>query len=339
MNSTDHLSDPQTEETAALWAARLDGSTLKESERAELEQWLEAKPSHRTLLSAYCQFSTDLEVKLPVLLATGGIELPSPVPAKSQRRWGIRLAVLGSMAAAAVAFLAWINLPRTQFTNVATPVAERQSLALIDGSTIDLDARTSLRVEIDATTRRVQLADGQAYFAITKDPARPFVVETPIGSIRVKGTKFDVQTDRHKELTVAVLEGVVQVSPMLSGNAIEPVLLEVGDQLTLGPTGVLIQKLSPSQLEDRIAWRQGQVVFDGTPLNEALERFSRHHGIGITATGNAAGQRIGGRYSLDDLDGFFTALEDALPVKVSRSLNGTIQVGLRESSTIIRARE
>jgi ferric-dicitrate binding protein FerR (iron transport regulator) len=38
---------------------------------------------------------------------------------------------------------------------------------------------------------------------------------------------------------------------------------------------------------------------------------------------------VGGRYSLDDLDGFFAALEQVLPVHVSRNLNGTVQVGLR----------
>lgn len=339
MKSTDHISDLQTEEAAALWAARLDGSTLNESERAELDLWLEANTANRTLLSAYCQFSTDLEEKLPVLLATGGVELPPSSREKSTPRWGVRLAVFGSLAAAALALVVWTNQPRTQFANIATPVAQRQSLALADGSTVDLAARTNLRVEIDAKTRRVQLAGGQAYFAVTKDPSRPFVVETPIGAIRVKGTRFDVQTDRQHSLTVSVFEGVVQVSPMLSGNNVEPVLLGVGEQLTLGSTGVTVQKLSPAQLDDIIAWRQGQVVFNGTPLDEALEQFGHHHGVGITATPTAALQRIGGRYSLDDLNGFFTALEEALPVKVSRNLNGTVQVGMREPSPVIRDRE
>ena len=247
----------EMDESASLWAARLDGSNLSTAAKAELEQWLESDPQHRELLSAYCQFSTDMEEKLPVLLATGGVELPELTASRPAWRWLPWLVSSGLMAAAAAfVFLFWSMKPATQLENLATPVAQRQSLELVDGSTVELDARTSLRVEIDATTRRVQLAEGQAYFAITKDPARPFVVETPIGSIRVKGTKFDVQTDRHKELTVVVVEGVVQVSPMLAGNAIDPVLLEVGDQLTFGATGVIVQRLSPSQLDDMIAWRQ-----------------------------------------------------------------------------------
>ena len=70
-------------------------------------------------------------------------------------------------------------------------------------------------------------------------------------------------------------------------------------------------------------------MFNGVPLRDALARFARYHGRGITATPDAAVQRVGGRFSLDDLDGFFAALEEALPVRVTRNLNGTVQVSLR----------
>jgi transmembrane sensor len=107
------------------------------------------------------------------------------------------------------------------------------------------------------------------------------------------------------------------------------VVLVAGDQLSAGPAGVKIRPLSPADLDNALAWRQGQIVFDGVPLREALARFARYHGCGITTTPAAGELRVGGRYSLDDLDGFFAALEQVLPVHVSRNLNGTVQVGLR----------
>jgi transmembrane sensor len=106
-------------------------------------------------------------------------------------------------------------------------------------------------------------------------------------------------------------------------------LLAAGDHLSAGPDGVAIRALNAAALDATLAWRQGQIVFDGVPLREALTRFARYHGRGITATAGAAELRVVGRYSLDDLDGFLAQLEEALPVRVTRSLNGTVQVSLR----------
>ena len=59
--------DPVADEQASLWAAKLDGSELSAADRRALHVWLETHPSHRTLLSHYCQFSADLEQQLPLL--------------------------------------------------------------------------------------------------------------------------------------------------------------------------------------------------------------------------------------------------------------------------------
>jgi len=321
----------QMEESAALWAARLDGSDLTIKAQQELAQWLAVDLRHRELLSEYCQFSTDLEDQLPVLLATGGLDLPEIAAVRPARSWRLWL-VSGSLAAAAtIALTFWLGQPTTQFENLATPAAQRRTLELVEGSKIELDARTSLRVEIDANSRRVRLAEGEAFFAITKDPDRPFIVDTPLGSIRVKGTKFDVQAISTKTLKVTVIEGVVQISPTSSGNIVAPVTLKVGDQLMMNENGFTVRQLSATDLDDVIAWRQGDIIFNGVPLSAALESYGRHHGIGITASPEAAQQKIGGRYSLDDLDGFLTALEESsLNIRVTHNHNGTVQVMMRD---------
>src|SRR4030095_8643261 len=56
MKSSQPIHDSIADEQAALWAARLDGDTLDDAQRAELETWLAQKPHHRALLSRYCQF-------------------------------------------------------------------------------------------------------------------------------------------------------------------------------------------------------------------------------------------------------------------------------------------
>lgn len=325
MNST--ASDPIADEQASHWAARLDGSVLSAADQFALQDWLKAHPSHRTLLSHYCQFSADLELLLPVLAKSGAVELPEELvprrPAKFKWAAGLILAA----AALAVGGL-WLARPRMQHDAVATAVAQRRTLTLADGTKAELNAQTSLQIELGPVERRVRLAGGEAFFTVTKDKNRPFIVETPAGSVRVTGTVFNVRTDPAAALEVVVVHGSVRVRPgePAAGSPTEATLT-AGDKLSAGTHGVSVQKLSASELDNVLAWRQGQIVFQGEPLSTVLARLARYHGRGITAAPEVANLRVGGRYSVDDLDAFLGALEAAFPVRATRGLSGTIQVG------------
>lgn len=322
--------DPVTDEQAALWAARLDGSVLSAADRTALDAWLAAAPAHRTALSAYCQFSADLEQQLPLLegIKDGPVGIPPALTTAQSRPW-LRWPLLAGAAlsaAAAVALVIWLGRPATQSENIATPAAQRSSLTLADGTQVVLNAQTSLAVEFDGRERRVRLAAGEAFFTVRKDAARPFTVETPGGSVRVTGTQFNVRTEAAAPFEVTVLEGAVQAHPAgLNGGGTAPLALTAGDRLAAGA----VTRLSDAALDHALAWRAGRIVFVDTALREALARFARYHGRGITAAPEVAEKHIGGAYSLDDLDGFFAALETVLEVKVTRNLNGTVLVSAR----------
>lgn len=324
-------------EQASLWAARLDGSTLSADDQHALELWLARHPDHRTLLSSYCQFSADLEQHLPLIEgirdeSAGARKKTTPAQSRPWLRWPM-MAGAALSAAAAVALVFWLALPPAlQTASLATPAAQRQATTLVDGTRIELNAHTSLLVNLDARERRVRFADGEAFFAVGKDDPRPFIIETPRGSVRVTGTRFNVRAEAQSPLEVTVLEGSVQVrlGESSAGPDAAPITLHAGDRLTAGPEGISLDALTAKDLSNTLAWRQGQIVFVGTPLREVLARFARYHGRGITATTDVADFRVGGRYSLDDLDGFFTALEEVLPtVRVTRELSGTVRVSSR----------
>ncbi len=331
--STPHL-NPTAEEQASLWAARLDGSVLSSAQRIALDAWLAADPAHRTLLSQYCQFSADLEQQMPLLAGIRELSAevqPSLATARPHpwSRWPL-MASVALTAAAAVALVFWLVRPESQFEEFATPTARRQALTLADGTRVELNARTRLQIDIDGAKRHARLATGEAFFVVHKDPARPFIVETPAGSVRVTGTQFNVRSDSPASLEVTVTEGSVQARPGdAAGQAATPVALTAGDKFSVRSGVVSVQTLTPAALERDLAWRQGQTVFDGVPLREALARFARHHGREITVTDEAAQLTVGGRFNLDDLDGFLTTLEEILPVTVTRKSNGSVEVGLR----------
>jgi transmembrane sensor len=320
-------SDPIIEEQASLWAARLDGGALTSSQRTELRAWLDADPARRLLLSAYCQFSADLEQQLPLLAGIKDevAEITTAhkiAPLLPWLRWPT-LAGASLIAAAALAVILWKGHPQDTFQNLATPIAQRQALTLADGTQVELNAQTVLAVELTARERRVRLAGGEVFFHVAKDSARPFFVETAAGSVRVTGTQFNVRTAPAGQLEVTVVEGAVQVRP---GDQADVRALHAGEQLVRAGGRVTVHTLAAADVNRALAWRAGQVIFNGTPLREALTAFARYHGRTLTASDAAAMQRVSARYSLDDLDGFLAELEAAMPLRVTHESDGSIRV-------------
>jgi transmembrane sensor len=333
MNPSPRKPDSAADEQAALWAARLDGDTLDRSQRTELDAWLAEEPAHRVLLSRYCQLSADLE-QVPQLVAAGVVAMPASARPAQRRRISPRLAFLTMAAAAGIALAVTVLRPTAAVQNVAMAPAQRGSRTLSDGTRVELNANTTLRFENNRTERRVRLAGGEALFAVAKDSARPFVVETPAGSVRVTGTTFNVRTEASRHgFEVTVIEGSVQVRPGGSHGVQTPgpVSLVAGDQFS-SVTGE-VRPLSASRLDDSLAWRQGRIVFHGVPLNEAAARFAQYHGCAIHIAPALAQERVGGVHSIDDLSGFLAGLELALPgAKVQRDLSGAVSVNLRPGS-------
>lgn len=315
------------EEQAALWAARLDGSILSAHDRASLERWLAADPAHRVLLSSYCQFSADLEQQLPLLagIRDGLAESPTVTSTTRPLPW-LRRPILAGVALAAavvVAVVLWQGRPQNHFQDLTAPVGGRQAATLPDGTRLELNAGSAATVELTRESRRVRLAGGEAFFHVAADPARPFYVETPAGSVRVTGTQFNVRAEAVGALEVTVLEGHVQVHPGGSGAART---LQAGDRLAASGGRVELRHLPGNELSDTLAWRTGHIVFNGTPLREALQRFARYHGRNLSVADEVAQERVGGRHRLDDLEGFLATLEEVLPVRVTRGAAGAIRV-------------
>ncbi|MEO6568845.1 MAG: FecR domain-containing protein [Opitutaceae bacterium] len=322
--------DSNADEQAALWAARLEGSSLSAADRTALDVWLAADPTHRPLLSGYCQFSATLEVQLPALLRAGAIAMPAMAePARPRSAWSFaKLAgVTGAIAAATVLGF-WFARPHRGPEDFSAPPGQRQTITLGDGTHVELNAQTNLQFVTRDGERRARLLEGEAFFVVTKNKAQPFTVETPRGSVRVTGTTFDVRTDA-ATFEVTVVEGSVRVSPGVAGAAkSSAVELGANDRLSVRNGEVSTHKLSRDALEDLLAWRQGAVVFDDERLDAALARFARYSGRSIQVSAAAGELLVGGRYGLDDLDGFLLQNEQLWGIRTTKEPGGALRVGL-----------
>lgn len=303
---------------AARWAARLDAGPLGREEAAELQRWIDADPANEGRLDEFQRLHAGAAAALRELVAAGRLAAPRPERKLRRAVWlGTGVAVAG--LAVAALFLA------ARPVALATGAAQRQSTLLADGTRVELNAHTGLAVELRPDARRVRLAKGEAHFTVARDPARPFIVEAPGGTVRVTGTVFNVRILPDAGLAVTVTEGSVEVAP--PGGASVP--LTPGDEATLGGGRLERRRLGPAALADELAWREGRIVFTDAALAEALARVGRFHGRTIEAGPGVGGLRIGGRFPLDDLEGFLRDLEVALPVRVVRGPGGPVRIERR----------
>jgi transmembrane sensor len=296
------------EDRAAAWAARLEVSALTRDEARELQAWLDQDPVHESLLGQFALLQQAVRAELPAMDQLGLLPREPALRPASRRwlAWGGGLAAAAALALAAVWF---VRLPR----EIATAAGHRQEVTLGDGSRVALSARTTLAVSLHGDRRRVRLDRGEAYFEVAKDPARPFLVETPAGTVRVTGTHFNVRADSAEALEVTVLEGSVAVRAGGAEHA-----LTMNDQLDYNGVTAGVRRLEASVTSEVIAWREGRVICDSVPLRVVLGRYARYHDILIEVDAAVETLPVGGIFNLDDLDGFLRDVRAMLPVHVLR---------------------
>jgi transmembrane sensor len=229
--------------------------------------------------------------------------------------------VAGGMVAVA-ALLIWA-VPLARHTNsINTPAAHRQTLALEDGSTAELNAQTTVRTDFRYGRRAVELERGEAFFSVAKDPDHPFLVVTPAGTISVTGTEFNVRLANRGTAEVTLIEGAVSIE--------QPTGVSVGLQPRQQfSTGGALRTLAADEIANVTAWRQGRLVLDGLTLAEAAARIAAYHGRTIEVDAKVASFRMGGSCPLDDLPGFLEFLPNALSVSVLSHGDGSYRIVAR----------
>ncbi len=199
-----------------------------------------------------------------------------------------------------------------------TAVSEQRDVLLADGSRVTLNTDTALRVRYTASSRRVELARGEAIFAVKHDVARPFEVVAGQTVTRALGTEFNVDR-RSDRIRVSVIEGVVRVSA--GGNHGAGKITPLVPALTKGRSAEFRNDdnrivEAAADLKRIQAWRARRLEFSDTPLPEALEEFNRYstaHVVIGAADLNTV--RVSGVFRIGDTEGFLFSLREALGVQ------------------------
>lgn len=244
-----------------------------------------------------------------------------PKPSFKPLRWAVAVAVI---LAVGVTFYAH-NTQRLRANQYSTAVGELDTVSLADGSRVTLNTDTRIHVDLGDRERRIDLRRGEAFFVVAKDATRPFVVYADDKRVTAVGTQFSVRRDAD-DIQVVVAEGRVkleQVSavPKLSklvGRPERPATaLVAGAIARTAKSDVLVQKGSAPDAEQLLSWRNGYLVFDATPLADAVAEFNRYSARKIVIDDpSLAALRISGNFRSSNTDAFLWLLKSGFHVEI-----------------------
>ena len=324
-------------EDAARWMALLDSSDCTPADRVAFARWLSADPLHQGGFEELSEVWARLHMlsDVPAMVDHPDV-IPFPVRAESttfrdeippkRSEWSTLAASL-VVVAGVLAHLVF----GTPADLHVTETGEIQTVELEDGSRVELNARSTIKVQIDDKRREIQLSNGEAVFHVEED-ARPFVVRTDLATISAVGTKFSVRSSS-SVVEVSVIDGLVSVAATNSSTALteyesdlllrftdEIALLGAGQQLELTRESKRFTTVSRGVLEDDLSWRNGEVVFSETPLITAIAEMRRYHDVSIFIGDPVLNSlRISGRFPTENANYFLTSLNENYGIVIESS--------------------
>ena len=202
-------------------------------------------------------------------------------------------------------------------TALTTRVGERRTVALPDGSQIELAVNSKLSVSFNAAIRRVVLYSGEAFFDVASDAERPFVIENRGHVITVVGTQFNVDT-RAAQTLVTLIKGEVNISTLT--EPMSTLTLQPGETAAFSDNRRM--RLTNAVAATELAWRSGNAVFSDVPLSEVIASLRDYHESAITLSPSAANMRVSGVIPIEELSTTLETLQSLIPITLSQSASG-----------------
>jgi transmembrane sensor len=323
-------------EDAATWMALLDSSNCTSADRIGFARWLSTDPLHQGAFEELSEVWAKLHMLSDVSAMVDHPDvIPFPVQAENREfqdevkprrsEWST---LTTSLLIVVGVIIHTIFGPPSDLHETQT--GEIQTIALEDGSTVELNARSTIEVQIDGKRREIRLSNGEAVFHVEEDE-RPFIVRTELATVSAVGTRFSVRTDTSL-VEVSVIDGLVSVAATRSGIALteyesdllvrftdEIALLGAGQRLELTRENERYEVVSERVLADDLSWRNGEVVFSDTPLVAALAEMRRYLEVSVIVGDPVLNSlRISGRVPTGDAEYFLTLLKEEYEISVER---------------------
>lgn len=307
---------------AADWLQRRESPSWTAADEEALAQWAaDDRAHHIAMLRLSSVWS-----KADRLRVTGASIQQDPVGSaedadvenlRPKRRWQGWL-----WPTAIAASLAMLGLP---FVHNAlsgevysTPIGGFQQVPLADGSQIEINTDSRVKVDYSEAERHIALAHGEAYFQVAKNASRPFRVETVEWVVTAIGTAFTVNVGKDM-VDVIVTEGRIRIDPLgVTPQRHKPVYAQAGQAVRLRTSkdaAPIVQQLDGREIEAALGWRDGLLTFEGQPLPDVAAEMNRYNRLQMVVHPSAAHVTIDGSFRTTNAVGLIRLLEEGFAVR------------------------
>lgn len=296
---------------ALAWFVRLRADAVSEADRQRCAAWRRRSSAHEQAFREVCALWEEKE------LTVAAVQVAKATPARvpfAHRPVGIWMTaslaafVLLAFGVARLEILTILQADYRTATNI------QQSIPLPDGSTMTLNTNSAVAVDFNDTERQVRLLQGEAFFTVRAESARPFIVESHEVLARAVGTEFVVH-ERGSNVIVTVAQGVVEVAAL--EQTTPPLRLRRGQRVRIGPNGP--EQVHNIAVNTALAWLGGRLVFDAARLSDVIDEVRRYYpGYVIVGNSRIGEIRVSGTYHLASPNGILEALAQTLPIRMAR---------------------
>jgi transmembrane sensor len=300
------------DDSAERWAILIDAGPLAEHQQAELKRWLDEDERRQgALLRAEAALAY-----LDRARAFGDGD-PRLVPGLAHSLYS-RRAVLaaGSIGGLTAAGVGGLFFARSGTERIRTAIGEVRRVPLADGSVAALNTSSGIAVQMKPEQRLVKLEDGEAWFQVSHDHRRPFVVEA--GHVRVQaiGTAFSVRR-RGAGADVLVTEGVVET--WVAGHEVAHTRIAAGSKTFIADEVSAIKVVQASaQIDRELAWRNGELSLNGETLGYAIGELNRYNERKLVIDDPVLSQEpLVGYFRTNDPENFGRAVADMVGARIT----------------------
>jgi transmembrane sensor len=335
--------DDQRLEAASCWVLKIYEGALSASDKAALGAWLDEDLRHRDVLLEVAAVwdKTDALARLADFFPHDPTPGQAP-PVPCHWPWTQSIAVATGLVLLAVA--AVLLLPRlpgvgsdrplpTQSAAYETAIGERKTVLLPDGSEVVLNTNSQLSLTFTPSARVLHLARGEILVRVAKDESRPLSVVAGDRIVQAIGTEFTVEITENQQVEVMVTEGkvVVGIQPLsvaspgatdaasdaAAGAVVLPPLLaqledntvSAGEAVILGAPDTVKKAVTADDIEVKLSWTEGRLIFRSEPLEKALAEVERYTTVEFVLLDEDLKTRtVSGRFRAGDVDALLLSL-------------------------------
>lgn len=336
---------------AADWLLRLQSDAASDETIRKWVQWCEADARNQ---QAFDRVRELLQVADGLAGEVRDGELIGAAVGASSRAmgmfesgWRARLqrplrALAASLVILAIGAAAWVvligtgRLPVLNGSVIASSAPVRNAM-LPDGSKVAVASKSTVAVSYTDDTRALELRDGEAFFAVTPNKHRPFIVTAAGVSVRAVGTAFNVRRAAER-VVVTVTEGTVDIYRQGQGGA--PVRASAGSQVAwhVGTGQQADATISDEPVMTSVkasmamGWREGRLEYRNEPLDAVVADINRYATRPVVIADDSVRKlRFSGTVMVELTDEWLSALPSQFPVTLQRE-NGVDMIRSEISS-------